>query len=319
MLSACFSATLSPTPIVQKIGLIAPFEGVYRELGYEALAAVRAAIGDAGPAGATIVPLALDSGGDPAQAQRALRKLLADPDVMGFVGPLLPSTSAAVADTAPAESDVPALLPFAANADGLFALDIFALDMWETSDTWARTLVATVSEAAQSRGAMRLVLADTNKSFATGWPNLDEEGWSQIAGMPVALVDGVEAVRPGDAVLWLGTPAEAATFINDLRASTADERLAVPVWLGPPGAVDAAKDRLLTRDKIYWATWQHEDYVEWAEAHDGASPLAHAVYLATRQLIEGKAQPGGWSVALWAMQGDGTSAPFAEEAGSNVE
>ena len=99
-----------------------PFEGVYRELGYEALAAMRAAIGEAGPAGATIVPLALDSGGDPAQAQRSLRKLLADPALMGFVGPLLPWTAATLAnDARPATG--PGLLPFAANAEGLVALD----------------------------------------------------------------------------------------------------------------------------------------------------------------------------------------------------
>ncbi len=283
-------------------------------MGYEALAAMRAAIGDAGPAGATIVPLALDSGGDPAQAQRTLRKLLADPAVMGFVGPLLPSTmlkaspwTAAAGATTPAEGNVPGLLPFAANADGPVALEA-----WAMSDAWAQALVAAVGEAAQSQGATRLALADVNEPFAAGWPDLDAERWSQIAGMSVALVDDAGAVRPGDAVLWLGTPVGAAAFINDLRASPTDEQFAVPVWLGPPGGIDAVKDRLPTRDNVYWATWQHEDYAAWAAAHDDASPLAHAVYLATRQLIEGESDRGDeWSVALWAIQADGTSVPFA--------
>ena len=59
--------------------------------------------------------------------------------------------------------------------------------------------------------------------------------------MPVALVDEVEAVRPSDAVLWLGTPADAAAFIHQLRASPTGELSDVPVWLGPPGSVRCAE------------------------------------------------------------------------------
>ncbi len=270
-------------------------------MGYEALAAMRAAIADSSTAGATVVPLALDSGGDPALAQRALRKLLADPELTGFVGPLLPSTAAGIADVEPVQTNAHGLLPFAASADSFVAME-----EWKASDDWARTLVAAVGEVTQSEGATRLALADIDEPFAAGWPQLDAGAWSQTVGMPVALVDNVEAVQPGDAVLWLGTSVDAATFINELHS----QQPAVPVWLGPPGNVDAVKDRLAKHDKVYWATWQHEDYAAWAEMHDDASPLAHAVYLATRQIIEGKAPPPNWEIALWEMQADGTSVPF---------
>src|SRR3954452_7384256 len=75
-------------PIV-KIGLIAPFEGLYRQSGYDALEAMRQAMADCTPAGVDVLPLALDDSGDPAQAQRAAQKMLVDPAVRAVVGPLL--------------------------------------------------------------------------------------------------------------------------------------------------------------------------------------------------------------------------------------
>src|SRR5262245_10088378 len=55
-------------PIV-KIGLIAPFEGLYRQSGYVALDAMRQAMIDCTPPGVDVLPLALDDNGDPRQAQ----------------------------------------------------------------------------------------------------------------------------------------------------------------------------------------------------------------------------------------------------------
>ncbi|HRJ42868.1 MAG: hypothetical protein KJZ86_12115 [Caldilineaceae bacterium] len=75
-LSACAS-----TRPVAKIGLLAPFEGVYRQEGYDALTAMRAAIEDSG---LDVLPLALDSSRD---AVRAGQKVLADPSVVAAVGP----------------------------------------------------------------------------------------------------------------------------------------------------------------------------------------------------------------------------------------
>src|SRR5688500_13064399 len=71
-------------PII-KIGLIAPFEGLYRQSGYTALDAMRQAMAECTPPGMDVLPLALDDSGDPARAQRAAQKLLIDPSVGAIV------------------------------------------------------------------------------------------------------------------------------------------------------------------------------------------------------------------------------------------
>lgn len=73
-----------------KIGLVAPFEGRYRAIGYEAIYAARLAIREinaAGGIGGVRVELfALDDGGDPQQAIEQARKLALDPQVIAVVG-----------------------------------------------------------------------------------------------------------------------------------------------------------------------------------------------------------------------------------------
>ena len=91
----------STRPMV-KIGLVAPFEGLYRPLGYEALYAVKLAVRErnaAGGVGGYMVELvALDDSGDPAQAVLAARKMAVDPDVMGVIGHFLDETTVAALD-----------------------------------------------------------------------------------------------------------------------------------------------------------------------------------------------------------------------------
>jgi hypothetical protein len=70
---------------VHKVALIAPFEGLYRERGYEALAALRAALSTCVPSGVAILPVALDDSGQSEKAARAAQNLLADPSVMAII------------------------------------------------------------------------------------------------------------------------------------------------------------------------------------------------------------------------------------------
>jgi ABC-type branched-subunit amino acid transport system substrate-binding protein len=85
LLTAC-----TVTRPVVKIGLVAPFEGRYREVGYEVIYAVRLAVREAnaagGVAGYSVELFALDDGGDPAMAVEQARKLAADPQVVGVIG-----------------------------------------------------------------------------------------------------------------------------------------------------------------------------------------------------------------------------------------
>ena len=96
-LSAC---TASTQPVV-KIGLVAPFEGRYRPIGYEAIYAARLAIREinarGGINGQRIELVALDDRGEPEKAITAARQLALDPQVVAVVGHLRPdSTDAAM-------------------------------------------------------------------------------------------------------------------------------------------------------------------------------------------------------------------------------
>lgn len=79
----------STKPIV-KIGLVAPFEGPDRPLGYNVLYAVKLAIWErnerGGVAGYMVELVALDDGNEPSAAAQQARKMILDPDVMGVVG-----------------------------------------------------------------------------------------------------------------------------------------------------------------------------------------------------------------------------------------
>jgi ABC-type branched-subunit amino acid transport system substrate-binding protein len=92
-LSACSAST---QPVV-KIGLVAPFEGRYRPIGYEAIYAARLAIREinarGGIHGHRIELVALDDRGDPDQALTAARQLVLDPQVVAVVGHLQPDST----------------------------------------------------------------------------------------------------------------------------------------------------------------------------------------------------------------------------------
>ncbi len=97
LLAACSAST---QPVV-KIGLVAPFEGLYRPIGYEAIYAARLAIREinarGGINGQRIDLVALDDRGDPGQATTAARQLVLDPQVVAVVGHFRPdSTDAAM-------------------------------------------------------------------------------------------------------------------------------------------------------------------------------------------------------------------------------
>jgi branched-chain amino acid transport system substrate-binding protein len=123
------------TPPIVKIGMIAPFEGLYRPDGYAALYAVKLALRErnaaGGVAGYGVMLVALNDDGDPKEAALQARKLAVDPDVVGVIGPLSRSTAAAAAP-ALAEAGLAWIAPVSvpdevvreyANAFRLFASD----------------------------------------------------------------------------------------------------------------------------------------------------------------------------------------------------
>jgi ABC-type branched-subunit amino acid transport system substrate-binding protein len=83
---------------VIKIGLVAPFEGRYRAIGYEAIYAARLAIREVnargGVRGFRIELVALDDRGEDDRATTAARQLIIDPRVMVVIGHYRPTTTA---------------------------------------------------------------------------------------------------------------------------------------------------------------------------------------------------------------------------------
>lgn len=255
----------STRPVV-KIGLLAPFEGLHRESGYEALSAMRMALADYPLENFDALPLALDTSADPAQARRAAAKMLRDETVVAVVGPLQARQVSAVAEVLTA-SDVawqPQVRPASSEA--------------------AQTLIeATISE-----------MSGTNIAVAGldyGWPQNSTAQWSSKTGKSVTLVDSATGAAAADAVLWLGGPAEGAAFLGDLRTQSP----AVPFWTtavaGDPVFLSLLLERLdgSTPGPIYWVVnlgESAEQYTNWSAGHAGAPPTAFAVYLATRRALQ---------------------------------
>ncbi|NOZ27729.1 MAG: ABC transporter substrate-binding protein [Chloroflexi bacterium] len=135
------------TPPIIKIGMIAPFEGLYRPRGYAALYAVKLALRErnaaGGVAGYGVMLVALNDDGDPEEAALQARKLAVDPDVMGVIGPFSRTTAAAAAPLL-AEAGLAWIAPVSVP-DGVVqaypnAFRLFASDqaLAEALVTWAR-------------------------------------------------------------------------------------------------------------------------------------------------------------------------------------
>ena len=97
-LASCAGSLGSAPP---KLVLLAPFEGQYREIGYNALYAMQMAVADAGPAGAQF--LAVDDGGTVESATARVDALNLDPAVAQIIalGPHATSAAAQQANNKP--------------------------------------------------------------------------------------------------------------------------------------------------------------------------------------------------------------------------
>ena len=255
----------STRPVV-KIGLLAPFEGLHRESGYEALSAMRAALADYPLDQFEALPLALDTAADPAQARRAALKMLRDETVAAVVGPLQARQVSAVADVIAASGVEwqPQSRPASIEA--------------------AQTLIeATIA----AMPGTNIVVAGLD----FGWPLNPAEKWALDTGKSVIVVDAATDAASADAVLWLGSAPDGAAFLGDLRS----ESPTVPFWTTAVAADTVFLSLLSERldgtppGPIYWVVALGENadlYEEWAAAHADAPPTAFAVYLATRRALQ---------------------------------
>lgn len=97
LITACFPKSQDTI----KIGVVAPFSGRYREIGYQALHGARLAISEfsaaGGPHAQSVELLALDDAGDATTAMEQANKLIADPNVLAVIGHWLDDTTTAAA------------------------------------------------------------------------------------------------------------------------------------------------------------------------------------------------------------------------------
>jgi len=295
-------AACSDVRPIAKIGLIAPFEGLHRRTGYEALAAMRQAIADAPATSIGFIPLALDDSADPQRTRRAAEKLLVDPQVKAVVGPISPALTAANGDLLN-NGGIAWFAPFAVVAAGGFAPPL-------DGEAWASGMAEAVGAAVRRQGAMTLVLAGDRR----GWPAWDAAAWSEIAGMPARFLEDESSaddlLSAHDAIFWLGSAEAAAAFLNTHPALP----LQTPFWLGMAGGDPILTERLKIDRKLYWLAWSNSQYTEWAAHHEPSTPFAFLVYQATRAAIDfiTDAAPtaAAWRVELFEVE-KGTSRPFA--------
>ena len=100
MLSSCASAPVVPN--VVKIGLVAPFEGAYRSIGYDAIYAARLAIREINAIsvsdGWAMELVAFDDRAETDFARTAARNLVTDPDVLAVIGHYTGGTTTAASE-----------------------------------------------------------------------------------------------------------------------------------------------------------------------------------------------------------------------------
>ena len=174
LLTACLPPALPP---VLKIGLVAPFEGRYRYVGYDAIYAARLAvreINERGGAGGYRLELAAyDDRGDAELARTAARNLAVDPAVVAVLGHYRQESSLA-AQAIYVEAGLPWLAiggwPTATSA-AVYSLapspERLAAGMWEAGSAPDAALVA-VWGAGPPAAALESVLAEHGAQQSPG-------------------------------------------------------------------------------------------------------------------------------------------------------
>ncbi|MGD2165016.1 MAG: branched-chain amino acid ABC transporter substrate-binding protein [Anaerolineae bacterium] len=211
--SCRFPGTVRPTV---KIGLVAPFEGRYRYVGYDVIYAVRLAVreanasGDASGFGVELV--SYDDRADPSLAVSQARKMDVDPQVVGAIGHFRESTTKAALGTY-ADAQVPLLVPTALDKDIRQAESAYTLG--PSAHRLAQALLDQAEAVAGDRAVA--VLGDggplsealRQQARRQGMPlavfSADSDGWQAavLAQNPGVLLCDLDPVRAGEVVAAL--------------------------------------------------------------------------------------------------------------------
>lgn len=250
-----------PMPTTVKIGLVAPFEGSYRSIGYDAVYAARLAVREinatGGIDGVRLELVAYDDRGEIELAERAARNLTVDADVLVVVGHYRPETSSA-AGAIYAEVGLPTVVlgGWAGGADGIWSMwpsaEVLALAMRAeakrqgavSAGVWGRDAIAAallasgVPETASPFDAGLDLVYLTGPAIAGGeWLTARRaEGWegSIVGGTDLALSSfgQIAGARTGSAVFV--TPYPFPADIEGTEAWVVDYQSMGP-HVSPPG------------------------------------------------------------------------------------
>jgi ABC-type branched-subunit amino acid transport system substrate-binding protein len=318
LLPACLPGVVRPAV---KIGLVAPFEGRYRYVGYDVIYAVRLALREANAAGGvggySVELVAFDDGAEPAMAVEQARKLAADPEVVAAIGHFRDETTA-VALSIYSEAGIPLIAPAVldpALTGGAPCHDCQEAEVYRLGppvDALASALlhelrgsgqfqVALVTEggplgAALQQDVARLVTAADAPQV---WPVVspDDAGWLRevrASGAEVVFCDAapviagevVSALRAdgweGD---FLGGPELAAPDFVAVAGQAAEGTLFVTPWPFAADVPGGAETRFFPRDPVSGET---TDFIAaYRTVSNGVppGPLAFAAYEATWVLL----------------------------------
>lgn len=268
-----------------KIGLVAPFEGRYRYVGYDLFPAFRLAVREANAEASSsyvVEWVAYDDGADPEMAPLQARKLAVDPEVAVAIGHFREETTQAAL---PAYTE--AGLPLVAPAVMSQGLEGTAFRFGPGAEGMAAALLEGVEQAALITeggplGEALLTLADERGVDLVLTVAPTGEGWLEAAvaaDPPVVLCDA-DPVAAGEAVAALraagwtgefrGGPELAAFDFVTVAGEAAEGAVFVSPWPPPnTGQLDPA-------------------FVAAYEAVSGGTPpgpLALPAYEATRQVV----------------------------------
>lgn len=188
LLAACtFPGTVRPTV---KIGLSAPFEGLYRDLGYEVLYAVRLAVRERNEAGGVgnrylVELVALNDFNEPEEAALQVREMAADTGLLGAIGGWTAETARAAGE----QSRLPLLTPDADEGElGVEAARFAALSLG------ARRAAVLHDQAPESR--------DLAAAFEAGFAGQGGQILSSITPGSDGWATVVAAARPDVLVIF---------------------------------------------------------------------------------------------------------------------
>jgi ABC-type branched-subunit amino acid transport system substrate-binding protein len=183
----------SVAPVV-KIGLVGPFEGAQREIGYDVIYSARLAVRQinttGGINGYRVALVALDDGGDVELARETAESLTLDPNVVAVVGHWLPETTA-VATPIYAAAGIPflpmATAPFTTTNSANLPADFRAA--YEAVTPFDETAGEYAGSAYDAFQLLWLAMGEvdgriTRESVADALPSLEHEGMTGVVYQP---------------------------------------------------------------------------------------------------------------------------------------